>query len=123
MDHEANRQMVKDSLGVEATFDMKIWRDYRRRGATCGTIACIGGTATILMEKQRIPASLCGPDDFFYGWREVADWMGLPHGAADELFHGKLAMTSSVTVEEAYQAIDNTVEFGDPKWEEILDGS
>lgn len=75
-------------------FNMDIWLCK----ADCGTVGCIGGTASALA-KIGLKAMTDGLSDLFYP--PFDDW-------------------EKITTEESVQAIDNYLNTGDPNWEEIL---
>ena len=114
-----NLQKLHDALGREAYFTMEIWTDgptrTKKDGRTpkdCGTAACIGGTAEILMLA-----------DGYVDVRQsdVAKWLGIPVYTGEETFYPDMRKGGyeAVTLEDARKVVLNLMEYGKPRWNEV----
>jgi hypothetical protein len=104
-----NTQRVIEAIRAEeiATFNMCHWNE-RRYG--CGTAACIGGFAEMLLKTERdskreIP------------WSEVAsDFFGLDVLPGNNLFFPSEVRMENITTDDAIAVLNNLIETGKVDW-------
>jgi hypothetical protein len=103
MDHIANLTELRNALVNQRVgertvmFKMTAWTDVRE----CGTAACIGGTAQIIMQEE----TGCKSD---YSLPTIARWMGRNFDA-DELFfcESRPLLMGSITLVDAIAVVDH----------------
>lgn len=91
----------------------------------CGAVGCIGGWMYLAMTKGFSAASKLTGEDYLaatsyverYGWDGDLKELFYPE---DSMWCTGIVNYDSITPDDAAQAIDNFLEYGDPKWPEIL---
>jgi hypothetical protein len=94
---------------------------------SCGSVACIGGWAWVAQNLDKVERDgdffivpeehADAADNFVYRTKDYNKELGalfFPPG-----FSG--AQYRAITMEQAAQAIDNYLETGDPKWDEVVE--
>lgn len=90
------------NLGRGEIFHMGHWVQE----TSCGTMRCIAGWANAMFGNQ-YPSNQS---------ESAAEHLGLSPEVADMLFQGP----TYATAEQAAAAIDNVIEFDNPKWTEVM---
>jgi hypothetical protein len=101
-----------DDPNLELGFDMAFYKPTDETTHPCGSACCIGGWANLLKK------------DTFNDNSEIEEVLmsisNLEYKTANNLCFNMNAMDRNPTPQQGAQAIRNAIEFGDPKWEELL---
>jgi hypothetical protein len=103
---QENRKALFEFLerqNANGLFGMSEWSKYDPHA--CGTVACIGGSAAILMIKENPEwQKLFTPNDV--NNEEVAEWLGISEDVAYQLFYPEAFESySSITYDMAVEAL------------------
>ena len=92
------------------------WQD--KSGRSCGTVACIAGTAHVLRTGDRT----IGHNVRDYDCTPDAEWLGLTEDEADGLFFAVSASANlyEITPSQAVSVLRHLAETGEVDWERAL---
>lgn len=98
-----NLKSLRDHIEAEdlASFSMQNWRESF---PGCGTAACIGGTAEIIMQKAT-------DDTAWVDQGEIAAWLGITYLESENLFfmHGASRDLLDVSRDDALKVLDSMI--------------
>ncbi len=118
MDRWIEAVRAEHAAGTDFQFDMEVWRlpipGVNAHGHPCGTVACLGGTADMLVAADRdLPV-------WIIDRAHLVEWIGIPAEVLDLIFHPTIEGAYDATPEVGARVLERLRDTGEECWAEIV---